>query len=96
MNCRTSEHGVLLDWVCLPGRLCQSPTDTKKERKNLRNMERFTLPDAPPRRDKGKSQRVQGSEITLPFSSPHLIFLHCPFHLDGRYIVMSFKEDERK
>lgn len=29
-NSLTSEHGVLLDWICLPACLCQSQTETKR------------------------------------------------------------------
>lgn len=31
-NGLTSEHGVLLDWICLPACLCQSETETKREK----------------------------------------------------------------
>lgn len=31
-NSLTSEHGVLLDWICLPACLCQSQTETKRGR----------------------------------------------------------------
>lgn len=33
MNSLTSEHGVLLDWICLPACLCQSQEKKKKKTK---------------------------------------------------------------
>lgn len=92
MNSLTSEHGVLLDWICLPACLCQSQGKKKKKPREGKEEESFALPDAhfPLRRDKRKSQRVQGSKITAPLSSPHLPSLQCSLAWQI-YIVRSFK-----
>lgn len=67
---------------CLTGFVCQlafvrarqKPRERKKEKCGRRDRESLALPDAhlPLRRDKRKSQRVQGNKIIPPFSSPHL------------------------
>lgn len=95
-NSVTSEHAVLLDWICLPARFCQRPAETKREKeREIWNgkLGSLALPDAhlPPWRDKRQSQRVQGSKIIPPFSSPHLSSLPCSPGWQMLYIVMSFK-----
>lgn len=72
---------------CLTGFVCQlafvraqqKPRKRKKEKYGRGGRGSLALPDAhlPQRRDKRKSQRVQGTEIIPPFSSPHLSSLFC-------------------
>lgn len=80
---------------CLTGYVCQLAFVRAREKKKTREgkeEESFALPDAhlPLRRDKRKSQRVQGRKINPPLSSPHLPSLYCSLAWQI-YIVRSFK-----
>lgn len=79
-NSLTSEHGVLLDWICLPASLCRRQEKKKKKQRQEKEEKSLALPDAqlPLRRDKRKkSQRVQGSKINPSLSSSPLPSLSC-------------------
>lgn len=63
-NSLTSEHGVLLDWICLPACLCQSPTETEREREREKYgrgaRESLALPDAPLATEEETKGRARG------------------------------------
>ncbi len=96
-NSLTSERGVLLDWICLPACLCQSQTETKggkgrkiwKERPGKLCSARCSLATEERQKERARGFKAKRSSL-LSF---HLIFLHYPVHLHGRYIVRSFKAE---
>lgn len=84
MNSLTSEHGVQLDWTCLPACLCQRQGG-KNEETRRRERESLVPADAhlPLRRDKRASQSFQGITITHP--PPFVFYLIFSPQLCGRY-----------
>lgn len=99
-NSLTSEHGVLLHWICLPACLCQSPTETEREREKEREkygrgaQESFCSARCSTchrEETKGRARGFRAARSSL--LSLRLVFLHCPVHLRGSYIVTSFKAE---
>lgn len=87
MNSLTSEHGVLLDWICLPACLCQSQEKKKKKNQERERRRKASLCQMLTCHWEETKERARGFRAAKsPLLCLHLIFLHYSVHLHGRYI----------